>query len=211
MLYKIIVLSVTLLPKLLVINCTGRKTEKKGKIPASERYIGNSFIAAKAECEREGYDLAIISAEFGYIYPETKVPYYDTVFKGSVLSKDEQKHDKVIYPTDEKIRRKIVPKMKRDLAKYDETIIFLPEHYIRAAEPALNEYTNKIKLRKFMKRHLNKPFLDNVITGKDKITPENRYENVQGNLVKCEKCEKLLNENIIFHRGKIFHNDCIHH
>ncbi|MCZ7380571.1 MAG: hypothetical protein O8C64_03225 [Candidatus Methanoperedens sp.] len=195
----------------MITNCTGRKIKDKGEIPARDRYIGPSFVAAKAECEREWYDLAMVSAEFGYIYPETKVPDYDTVFKGSVLSRDEKKHDKVVNPTDENVRQKIVAALKKDLAKYDEIIVFLPEHYTRAIEPVLNEFTDKIKLRRYMKRHLNKPFLDNVIAGEAKITPKKKYEDVQGNPVKCDKCEKLLDGEIIFHRGRIFHQDCINH
>lgn len=194
---------------LLITNCTGRKSKEKGKIPASNRYIGYSFIAAKAECEKEGYDLAIISAEFGYIYPETKVPYYDTVFKGSVLSRDEIKHDKIVYPTDENVRKKIIPRLKKDFAKYHEIIIFLPEHYIRAIEPELNEFTDKIKMRRYLKRHLNKLFLDNVIAGKAKITPIKKYEDVQGNPVNCDKCKKLQDGKIRFYGGRIYHKDCI--
>ena len=66
---------------LLIIACSGRKIKTPGRIPAFERYDGNSYrILRKAI--REGYfpdnlDILIISAKFGLLGWDEKIEGYD--------------------------------------------------------------------------------------------------------------------------------------
>lgn len=67
--------------KLLLIACSDRKIRTKGLLPALERYDGPNYQVIR-KAMREGYfppnvDIKILSAKFGLIDAETRIPYYD--------------------------------------------------------------------------------------------------------------------------------------
>lgn len=66
--------------RLLLISCSARKTDTPGKIPACERYDGQTFrVVRKALRERNlaGLDIKIISAKHGLIGWQTPIENYD--------------------------------------------------------------------------------------------------------------------------------------
>lgn len=67
--------------KLLLIACSNRKRRDKGLLPALERYDGVTYRVIR-KAMREGYfppnvDIKILSAKFGLIDAQTRIPYYD--------------------------------------------------------------------------------------------------------------------------------------
>ena len=67
--------------KLLLIACSSRKVRTKGLLPAIERYDGVTYRVIR-KAMREGYfppnvEIKILSAKFGLIDSETRIPYYD--------------------------------------------------------------------------------------------------------------------------------------
>lgn len=67
--------------KLLIITESYRRKKlPKGLIPAIERYDGVFFRVLKSLERRnklKNVDILIVSATFGLLYPESKVPYYE--------------------------------------------------------------------------------------------------------------------------------------
>lgn len=66
---------------LLLIACSGRKSQVKGRIPAIDRYDGVSYKIIR-KLQREGHypsdlDIKILSAEYGLIDANTPIPFYD--------------------------------------------------------------------------------------------------------------------------------------
>lgn len=67
--------------RLLLIACSNRKVQTRELLPAIQRYDGVTYRVIR-KAMREGYfppnvDIKILSAEFGLIDAETRIPYYD--------------------------------------------------------------------------------------------------------------------------------------
>lgn len=66
--------------RLLILSCSARKTDAPGLIPALDRYDGQFFRIFK-KALRDGYaqdvQLAILSARFGLLNTDTRIPDYD--------------------------------------------------------------------------------------------------------------------------------------
>ena len=70
--------------RLLIVRCGQRKSQKEGKIPALQRYKGQLFNTINNSLkERSGFftsndvEVLILSAEFGLIPSDTKIPLYN--------------------------------------------------------------------------------------------------------------------------------------
>jgi hypothetical protein len=66
--------------RLLVISCSQRKTLGNGLVPAVDRYDGPAFRVLRKylrELPDPGLRVLILSAKFGLIEAERKLPYYD--------------------------------------------------------------------------------------------------------------------------------------
>ena len=66
---------------ILLLACSGSKNETLNILPASERYQGSLFRTGMTVAEQKGFSVLILSAKFGFISPETKIPYYNERFK----------------------------------------------------------------------------------------------------------------------------------
>ncbi len=67
--------------KLLLVACSQRKLRTKGLLPAIERYDGVNYRVIR-KAMREGYfppnvDIKILSAKFGLIDAQERIPWYD--------------------------------------------------------------------------------------------------------------------------------------
>ena len=66
---------------LLIINCSSRKINTLGRMPAFERYDGQSYRiirkAIREGCFRTNLDILIISAKFGLLAWDTEIEDYD--------------------------------------------------------------------------------------------------------------------------------------
>jgi hypothetical protein len=63
---------------LLIISCSGRKKNIEGKISAWELYDGVFYRTLKKNnVDFDKFDIVIISAKYGLIFPDTKIELYD--------------------------------------------------------------------------------------------------------------------------------------
>jgi len=64
--------------ELIVISCSNRKKKVQGKVSAWDLYDGVIYrVLKKNNFNSEKFDIAIISAKYGLIFPKTKIEYYD--------------------------------------------------------------------------------------------------------------------------------------
>jgi len=63
--------------KILLLACSGRKSKDPNPLPAKDRYQGVLVRTGLTLAEQEGYDVHILSAKFGFVRPDTPIPYYD--------------------------------------------------------------------------------------------------------------------------------------
>ena len=195
---------------LIVTSCTASKSLAPGLIKASERYIGPTFRASICESHRTHSDLALVSAEFGFILPNTKVPYYDTVLKGSVPTKKEDRHLRVVPTNDKGLQELVLEPLTRSILEHQSVVVFLPSHYLRVVEKAMNPHISRCKFRMMVKRPGNQIFSMAVIAGERSITPSRRYQDVLDNSVRCARCSRDLQDidKVELRRGKLVHSKC---
>ena len=63
---------------LIIISCSNKKKRITGKIKAWDLYDGVIFrVLKKNEIDFSKFDVGIISAKYGLIYPDDKIEYYD--------------------------------------------------------------------------------------------------------------------------------------
>lgn len=63
---------------LLIIFCSDLKKKLEGKVKAWDLYDGVVYrVLKKNKIDFEKYDVVIISAKYGLIYPDTAIEYYD--------------------------------------------------------------------------------------------------------------------------------------
>jgi hypothetical protein len=177
---------------------------------ASNRYVGITFRASLEECKRNGSDLAVISSQFGLIWPDTLVPYYDTVLKGCVPSRYEENHDRVVSPKDRRLKTLTSQPLENAIRDRPEVVVFLSAHYLTVIEDVLNQHMNVCRFRVMVKRPANQVFSRLVLEGKESIRPMNKYEDVLGRNARCKICGHPLrdNERILIRGGSLQHIDC---
>lgn len=196
---------------LIVTSCTARKSTASGLIKASERYIGPTFRAAICESLRTHADLALISAEFGFILPDTMIPYYDTVLKGSIPTKNESRHMHVVHTDDENLQKLVTEPLARSIVQHENVVIFLPSHYLRIVEKSVNPHIDRCRFRIMAKRPANQLFSMAVIADERSIAPRSRYRDVLDNPVQCARCSSALHDDdkVELRRGKLVHVKCV--
>jgi hypothetical protein len=76
--------------RLLILSCSRRKTSATGLVPAIERYDGPAFRVLR-KFLREGSTGAptvlILSAKYGLIGPNRKIPWYDQCLSGAAADR----------------------------------------------------------------------------------------------------------------------------
>ena len=121
-------------PRVLVISsCTGSKRDTRGrKMPAEQLYTGQQHkrLMRGVRAMREAHgpnsiDLRIVSAGFGLLRADEKVPTYDTTFSGMGVRKLQNHANRLSIPAD---LRQILRE------PYDLAIILLGEQYLKAAQ-----------------------------------------------------------------------------
>lgn len=110
---------------MLLIACSGRKSQVKGRIPALNRYDGVSYKIIR-KLQREGHypsdlDIKILSAEYGLIDANTLIPFYDRKMN---KKRAEELHKETL----EKISTLFKGK------KYSKLFINLGKNYMRAID-----------------------------------------------------------------------------
>lgn len=78
---------------LIIISCVKKKIWSKnpcaGPIKASEAYISNYFVANKRFALVSKCDWMILSAKYGFLYPDDEIYNYDMTFKSKSYISDE--------------------------------------------------------------------------------------------------------------------------
>ena len=196
---------------LLVTSCTARKSSTPGLVRASERYLGPTFRASIEDARRTRSDLALISAEFGFISQDTMVPNYDTVLKGSIPTRDEAKHHRVVPTNDKRLQALVGGPLIESILEHQDVVIFLPSHYLMVVENAVNLYVSHCRFRVMVKRPSNQLFSQAVLTGNRSIVPSRKYQDVLDNPVRCVRCaEELQNsDEVQLRRGRLIHLECV--
>ena len=81
---------------LLIISCSGRKIKTLGRMPAIERYDGQSYRiirkAIREGCFPANLDILIISAKFGLLAWDAKIEDYD-----QLMSKEQAQKLRPVY------------------------------------------------------------------------------------------------------------------
>lgn len=62
---------------MLLLACSQTKNIANALLPAKERYTGSLFRVGITLAEERNLDVLILSAKYGFITPETLIPYYD--------------------------------------------------------------------------------------------------------------------------------------
>lgn len=195
---------------LLITSCTAKKSSAEGLIPAREMYLGTGFRASIAESERTDTDLILISAEYGVISPDTMMSYYDTVLKGSVPTKDECKHRRIVLAGDKNLQALVTKPLEEAILRHLNIIVFLPSHYLRVVENGLNPHINRCRFRVLVKRPSNMLFSQAVLAGDASIAPSRKYQDVLGAPVVCRRCSKELRDSdkVQLRSGRLLHVGC---
>jgi len=97
--------------KLLIVSCSASKCPDPGDMEAFDRYTGDMYkTIKKAGVPEENVDLAIMSAKYGLIRRDTKIPTYnvkmDKEIAGNLLKDPAQ-----------------VDRIKNTIAGYDEVVV----------------------------------------------------------------------------------------
>ena len=107
--------------RLLIISCSRRKNPTSKKLPAIERYDGPIFQVLRKflkECPKDArtLDVYILSAKFGLITLQQKIPYYDMQMN---VQRATELNPKVIAAAQEILARNC----------YDKVFICMGKHY----------------------------------------------------------------------------------
>ncbi len=114
---------------LVIVPCSKSKIwdkyPEKGKVPAKDVYISPNFKKCRECAERYGDDWVILSAKYGFIKPDFKIPEkYDITFN--------RKTDDIV--SDKKLKQQA-----RRLSKnYDNIVILDGKEYEKATELAFS-------------------------------------------------------------------------
>lgn len=65
------------MPTLVLVSCSGPKREPRGTYPARDQYTSELFEKSRAWAERHGDAWAILSGQFGLVWPDQPIPYYE--------------------------------------------------------------------------------------------------------------------------------------
>lgn len=125
--------------KLLLIACSNRKVRTKRLLPAIERYDGVNYRVIR-KAIREGYfppnvDIKILSAKFGLIDAQTRIPYYDQrMTKGRVAE----------------LRLQVIGDLKQLMhkAKYIEAFINMGAVYLLALDGLGDIVGGSVRMKK---------------------------------------------------------------
>lgn len=194
----------------MITSCTAKKSRAEGLVPARERYLGSGFRASVAESQKTGTDLILISAEYGMISLDTMVSYYDTVLKGSVPTKDERRHRRIVRAEDKNLQALVTKPLEEAIQGHLDIIVFLPSHYLRVVEKVLNPHIDRCMFRILTKRPNNMLFSQAVLAGDASIAPSRKYQDVLGEPVRCRRCSRELRDSdkVQLRRGRLLHVGC---
>ena len=112
----------------LILSCSDRKTATSDPLPALERYDGPAFRVVRRYLREHpkalgpSLQIAIVSAEYGLVWPETKLPPYDR---------------RMILARAQTLQQDVVPALRAWLTTYAEIDLFmmLGRSYQPAVEP----------------------------------------------------------------------------
>lgn len=113
--------------RLLVLSCSQRKRASPDLLPAVERYDGPAFRVVRrflAQHQPDAPDLVILSARFGAIGPEERIPPYDQCLTSGRIP---ALQPGVVTAVERQLR----------LKPYDEAFIYGGPLYMRLLEPLL--------------------------------------------------------------------------
>lgn len=112
--------------------------QNKGAHPAKELFRGTLFKITKKFCEKKGYEYVIVSFYKGLIFPNQKINSYKADFHKHLSTKQDTKRI-------ERLREKIIPKLKEILPKYKEVIVIAGRFYRELLQPVWDERFTTIK------------------------------------------------------------------
>lgn len=65
--------------RLVAVGCSGSKFSADAPMPARERYKGSYWVSKRRYGEQVSDGWRILSAEYGILHPDEKIPYYEKV------------------------------------------------------------------------------------------------------------------------------------
>ena len=75
--------------QLLILNCSGKKSDEPGAIPATDRYRPGAFYQILHQFPKDRWPhILIMSAKYGWIFPENRIVNYDKRM-------DQQAHEEI--------------------------------------------------------------------------------------------------------------------
>ncbi|MCD6422803.1 MAG: hypothetical protein J7L42_01615 [Elusimicrobia bacterium] len=77
-----------------ITHCSARKSRKKEKIPALERYLAGYIKNIYGLSQKRKKGFLIFSGKFGFLEPQTKIPYYNKLLQYKDFQKLFNKTDK---------------------------------------------------------------------------------------------------------------------
>ena len=117
--------------KTLLITSCSKSKNKEDDVEACELYSGQFFKSVKEIAHVAGFDLAILSAKYGFLMKDDKISYYDT-YIGDLKKKSNK--NKYI-----KLKSKIHERMKKIIEKYDAFIVIMGNNYKELIEKFFND------------------------------------------------------------------------